>query len=54
MPTGFIMTHAKVTFLFQATSKPHVESLRHQMVLARAHIIDNSPVWQMLKEMQLC
>lgn len=39
--------------LFQATSKPRVENLRDQMVLACAHITDHSPVWQMLKEMQL-
>ncbi|KAA0712881.1 hypothetical protein E1301_Tti005038 [Triplophysa tibetana] len=37
----------------EATGKPRVENLRGQMVLACAHIIDHSPVWQMLKEMLL-
>ncbi|XP_065120852.2 protein SPO16 homolog [Paramisgurnus dabryanus] len=38
----------------KATSKPHVENLRDQMVLACDHIIDHSPVWKMLENLQLC
>ncbi|XP_075997723.1 protein SPO16 homolog [Genypterus blacodes] len=32
----------------KATSKPHVDNIWDRMSLARAHIIENSPVWQML------
>jgi len=41
-----------MSFLFQATSKPKVENLRDQMSLACARIVDHSPVWGMLQEMQ--
>ncbi|XP_010771071.1 uncharacterized protein C1orf146 homolog isoform X2 [Notothenia coriiceps] len=34
----------------KATSKPHVDSIRDRMSLARAHIIENSPVWEMLRD----
>ncbi|XP_029285001.1 protein SPO16 homolog isoform X1 [Cottoperca gobio] len=34
----------------KATSKPHVDSIRDRMSLARAHIIESSPVWEMLRE----
>ncbi|KAJ8418548.1 hypothetical protein AAFF_G00000470 [Aldrovandia affinis] len=37
----------------KATSKPHVVSVRDRMSLARAHIIERSPVWEMLRDMQL-
>ncbi|XP_041648159.1 protein SPO16 homolog [Cheilinus undulatus] len=35
----------------KATSKPHVDSIRNRMSLARAHIIESSPVWEMLRDM---
>ncbi|XP_029002630.1 protein SPO16 homolog isoform X2 [Betta splendens] len=35
----------------KATSKPHVDRIRDQMTLARAHIIENSPMWEMLKNL---
>ncbi|XP_072295042.1 protein SPO16 homolog [Eucyclogobius newberryi] len=35
----------------KATSKPHVDNIRERMSLARAHIIENSPVWEMLRDM---
>lgn len=41
-----------MAFLFQATSKPNVEKLRDQMSLACAQIVDHSPVWGMLQEIQ--
>ncbi|XP_028443699.1 protein SPO16 homolog [Perca flavescens] len=34
----------------KATSKPHVDSIRDRMSLARAHIIESSPVWEMLRD----
>ncbi|KAM4549417.1 protein SPO16 homolog [Odontesthes bonariensis] len=34
----------------KATSKPHVESIRDRMSRARAHIIETSPVWEMLRD----
>ncbi|KAJ8375286.1 hypothetical protein SKAU_G00058660 [Synaphobranchus kaupii] len=37
----------------KATSKPHVVTVRDRMSLARAHIIEHSPVWEMLRDMQL-
>ncbi|CAJ1059739.1 uncharacterized protein C1orf146 homolog isoform X1 [Xyrichtys novacula] len=35
----------------KATSKPHVDMIRNRMSLARAHIIESSPVWEMLRDM---
>nr|XP_046156415.1 protein SPO16 homolog [Oncorhynchus gorbuscha] len=37
----------------KATSKPHVDSVRDRMSLARAHIIESSSVWEMLKDIKL-
>ncbi|XP_070689039.1 protein SPO16 homolog [Pempheris klunzingeri] len=37
-------------FCLQATSKPHVDSIRDRMSLARAHVIESSPVWEMLRD----
>uniref|UniRef100_A0A8C8E2B6 Chromosome 1 open reading frame 146 n=1 Tax=Oryzias sinensis TaxID=183150 RepID=A0A8C8E2B6_9TELE len=37
--------------IVKATSKPHVDSIRDRMLLARAHIIETSPVWEMLRDM---
>ncbi|XP_059196961.1 protein SPO16 homolog [Centropristis striata] len=34
----------------KATSKPHVDSIRDRMSLVRAHIIESSPVWEMLRD----
>ncbi|XP_035509613.1 uncharacterized protein C1orf146 homolog [Morone saxatilis] len=34
----------------KATSKPLVESIRDRMSLARAHVIESSPVWEMLRD----
>ncbi|XP_041791813.1 protein SPO16 homolog [Chelmon rostratus] len=34
----------------KATSKPHVDRIRDRMSLARAHIIESSPVWEMLRD----
>uniref|UniRef100_A0A3B4AE38 Uncharacterized protein n=1 Tax=Periophthalmus magnuspinnatus TaxID=409849 RepID=A0A3B4AE38_9GOBI len=34
-----------------ATSKPHVDNIRDRLSLARAHIIENSSVWEMLRDM---
>ncbi|XP_026200724.1 uncharacterized protein C1orf146 homolog isoform X2 [Anabas testudineus] len=34
----------------KATCKPHVDSIRDRMSLARAHIIESSPVWEMLRD----
>nr|XP_020465731.1 uncharacterized protein C1orf146 homolog [Monopterus albus]XP_020465732.1 uncharacterized protein C1orf146 homolog [Monopterus albus]XP_020465734.1 uncharacterized protein C1orf146 homolog [Monopterus albus]XP_020465735.1 uncharacterized protein C1orf146 homolog [Monopterus albus]XP_020465736.1 uncharacterized protein C1orf146 homolog [Monopterus albus] len=33
----------------KATSKPHVDNIRDRMSLARAHVIESSPVWEMLR-----
>ncbi|XP_024134077.1 uncharacterized protein C1orf146 homolog [Oryzias melastigma] len=37
--------------IVKATSKPHMDSIRDRMLLARAHIIEISPVWEMLRDM---
>ncbi|MED6256700.1 hypothetical protein ATANTOWER_003642 [Ataeniobius toweri] len=34
----------------KATSKPHTDKIRERMSLAQAHIIETSPVWEMLKD----
>ncbi|XP_047443513.1 protein SPO16 homolog [Mugil cephalus] len=34
----------------KATSKPHVDRIRERMCLARAHVVERSPVWEMLKD----
>ncbi|XP_012737970.2 uncharacterized protein C1orf146 homolog [Fundulus heteroclitus] len=34
----------------KATSKPHVDRIRERMSVARAHVVDTSPVWEMLKD----
>ncbi|KAI3369089.1 hypothetical protein L3Q82_026056, partial [Scortum barcoo] len=34
----------------KATSKPHVDNIRDRMSLARAHLIESSPVWEMLRD----
>ncbi|XP_042339978.1 protein SPO16 homolog isoform X2 [Plectropomus leopardus] len=34
----------------KATSKPHVDSIRDRMSLARGHIVESSPVWEMLRD----
>ncbi|PWA14362.1 protein SPO16 homolog [Gambusia affinis] len=34
----------------KATSKPHADKIRERMSLARAHIIETSPVWEMLRD----
>ncbi|XP_068564019.1 protein SPO16 homolog [Cebidichthys violaceus] len=34
----------------KATSKPHVDGIRDRMALARAHVIESSPVWEMLRD----
>ncbi|KAF4112205.1 protein SPO16 homolog [Onychostoma macrolepis] len=41
-----------ILVIAKATSKPNVANLRDQMSLACTHIIDHSPVWGMLQEMQ--
>ncbi|XP_061833422.1 protein SPO16 homolog isoform X1 [Nerophis lumbriciformis] len=33
----------------KATSKPHVERIQDHMALARTHILERSPVWDVLK-----
>ncbi|XP_054646174.1 protein SPO16 homolog [Dunckerocampus dactyliophorus] len=35
----------------KATSKPHVDRIRDRMTLARAHILERSPVWEMLRKL---
>uniref|UniRef100_A0A3Q2CV43 Chromosome 1 open reading frame 146 n=1 Tax=Cyprinodon variegatus TaxID=28743 RepID=A0A3Q2CV43_CYPVA len=42
--------NTNINFL-QATSKPHVDKIRERMSLARARIVESSPVWEMLKGM---
>ncbi|XP_036409350.1 uncharacterized protein C1orf146-like [Megalops cyprinoides] len=37
----------------KATSNPHVVKVRDRMSLAKAHFIEHSPVWEMLRDMQL-
>ncbi|CAL8271512.1 unnamed protein product [Boreogadus saida] len=37
----------------KATSKPNVDTIRDRLSLARAHIIERSPVWKMLKDVKL-
>ncbi|XP_010870389.1 uncharacterized protein C1orf146 homolog isoform X2 [Esox lucius] len=37
----------------EATSKPHVDSMRDRMSQARAHILESSPVWEMLRDIKL-
>ncbi|XP_070816301.1 protein SPO16 homolog [Chaetodon trifascialis] len=34
----------------KATSKPHVDGIWDRMSLARAHVIESSPVWEMLSD----
>ncbi|XP_067369498.1 protein SPO16 homolog isoform X2 [Channa argus] len=34
----------------KATSKPYVNNILDRMSLARAHIIESSPVWEMLRD----
>ncbi|KAM7388731.1 hypothetical protein PAMP_024885 [Pampus punctatissimus] len=34
----------------KATSKPHVDSIQDRMSLARAHIIESSSMWEMLRD----
>ncbi|XP_019936225.2 protein SPO16 homolog [Paralichthys olivaceus] len=34
----------------KATSAPHVDNICERMSLAQTHIVESSPVWQMLKE----
>ncbi|KAM6921825.1 protein SPO16 homolog [Xenentodon cancila] len=34
----------------KATSKPHADSIRDRMSLAKAHIIETSPMWEMLRD----
>ncbi|KAF0042538.1 hypothetical protein F2P81_006070 [Scophthalmus maximus] len=34
----------------KATSKPHVDNIRDRMSLAQAHIVESSPVWEMLRD----
>uniref|UniRef100_A0A9J7Y6U9 Uncharacterized protein n=1 Tax=Cyprinus carpio carpio TaxID=630221 RepID=A0A9J7Y6U9_CYPCA len=41
-----------ILVIAKATSKPNVVNLRDQMSLACTHIIDHSPVWKMLQEME--
>ena len=36
----------------QATSKPHVDTVRDRMSLVRAHLIERSPVWELLRDIQ--
>lgn len=47
-----VLAKGLMAFFFQATSKPNVENLRDQMSVACAHIVDHSPVWGMLQEIQ--
>ncbi|TKS74124.1 hypothetical protein D9C73_008205 [Collichthys lucidus] len=35
----------------KATSKPYVDSILNRMALARAQIVESSPVWEMLKDL---
>ncbi|XP_036426235.1 uncharacterized protein C1orf146 homolog [Colossoma macropomum] len=42
-----------VLTIAKATSKPHVDSIRDRMALARARIIERSPVWELLGNMKL-
>ncbi|XP_072539098.1 protein SPO16 homolog [Salminus brasiliensis] len=42
-----------VLTIAKATSKPHVDSIRNRMALARAQIIERSPVWEELDDMQV-
>uniref|UniRef100_A0A8C2IUN7 Uncharacterized protein n=1 Tax=Cyprinus carpio TaxID=7962 RepID=A0A8C2IUN7_CYPCA len=41
-----------ILVIAKATSKPNVVNLSDQMSLACTHIIDHSPVWKMLQEME--
>ena len=41
------------TACVQATSKPCVDTIQERLSLARAHIIERSPVWNMLKDAKL-
>ncbi|KAG5275899.1 hypothetical protein AALO_G00125750 [Alosa alosa] len=38
--------------LAKATSKPHVDTVRDRMSLVRAHLIERSPVWELLRDIQ--
>ncbi|XP_061682218.1 protein SPO16 homolog isoform X2 [Syngnathoides biaculeatus] len=35
----------------KATSKPHVDRIRHRMEVARTRIVERSPVWDMLRNL---
>ncbi|XP_061634358.1 protein SPO16 homolog isoform X2 [Phyllopteryx taeniolatus] len=35
----------------KATSKPHVDRIRHRMAVARTRIVERSPVWDMLRKL---
>ncbi|XP_028667274.1 protein SPO16 homolog [Erpetoichthys calabaricus] len=41
-----------MTTIAQVTSKPSIDSVRDRISLARAHIIDQSPMWEVLRKMQ--
>ncbi|XP_025972254.1 protein SPO16 homolog [Dromaius novaehollandiae] len=43
----FMLTIAKIT------SKPCADDIRYKMAVAKAHIIEKSPVWEMLQQYQL-
>lgn len=36
----------------QATSKPNVDTVRDRMSLVRGHLIERSPVWELLRDIQ--
>ncbi|XP_024060352.2 uncharacterized protein C1orf146 homolog [Terrapene carolina triunguis] len=42
-----MLTIAKIT------CKPHIDNIRYRMLMAKAQIIDQSPVWKMLHKIQL-
>uniref|UniRef100_A0A8C5E627 Uncharacterized protein n=1 Tax=Gouania willdenowi TaxID=441366 RepID=A0A8C5E627_GOUWI len=44
MVTGMLM-------IAKATSRPHVDNIRERMALARAHVMEGSPVWEMLRDL---
>ncbi|XP_043941601.1 protein SPO16 homolog [Protopterus annectens] len=45
-------TIRSILTIAKATCKPYVDSIRHRMVMARAQILERSPVWEMLQELK--
>ncbi|KAM9385619.1 protein SPO16 homolog [Pholidichthys leucotaenia] len=46
-----VETVKAMTTIAKATSKPHVDAIRDRISLARAQVVESSPVWEMLRDL---